>query len=124
MVLYYHSRMVSVASFLSSFGTKDQVPIITAAIAYDDSITAQAYILIIYQVLYVGTKLGHNLINPFQCQLNEVQINECAQILTSRPDDTTHSIYSTKEEVKQPLVWLNIIMSYYFQSRQPTPTGV
>lgn len=117
LVLYYHNRTVSVAPFLHSFGTEDQVPIVTAAIAYDDPITAQTYILIVHQALYFGDKLVHNLINPFQCCLNEVKIDECARILTDRPDDTAHSVYFTKEAVKIPLR-LNGIVSY-FHSRRP-----
>jgi hypothetical protein len=58
------------------------VPIVTAAIAYDDPINAQTYLLIVHQALYFGDKLPHNLINPFQCRLNEVRINERARVLT------------------------------------------
>jgi hypothetical protein len=118
LVLYYHNRTVSVAPFLDSFGTEDQVPIVTAAIAYDDPINAQTYVLIVHQALYFGDKLPHNLINPFQCRLNEVRINECARVLTNRPDDSSHSIEFTKEQVKIPLR-LNGIVSY-FASRRPT----
>lgn len=67
LVLYYHNQTVYVAPFLDSFGTEDQVPIVTAAIAYDDPINAQTYIIIVQQALYVGDKLPHNLINAFQC---------------------------------------------------------
>jgi hypothetical protein len=112
LVLYYHNRTVSVAPFIDSFGTEDQVPIVTAAIAYDDPINAQTYVLIVHQALYFGDKLPHNLINPFQCRLNEVRINECARVLTCRPDDSAHSIEFTKEQVKIPLC-LNGIVSYF-----------
>jgi hypothetical protein len=118
LVLYYHNRTVSVAPFLDSFGTEDKVPIVTAAIAYDDPINAQTYILIVHQALYFGDKLPHNFINPFQCRLNEVQINECARVLTLKPDDSAHSIVFTKAGVTIPLQ-LNGIVSY-FHSQRPT----
>lgn len=89
LVLFYHNRTVSVALFLDSFGTADKIPIITAAIAYYDPITAQTYVIILHQALYFGDKLDHNLINPFQCRLNEVSINKCARSLMHRPDDGT-----------------------------------
>jgi hypothetical protein len=112
LVLYYHNRTVSVSPFLDSYGTEDQVPIITAAIAYDGPINAQTYVLIVHQALYFGDKLIHNLINPFQYQLNKVQINECARVLTSRPDDSAHLIEFRAERVKIALR-LNGIVSYF-----------
>ena len=42
------------------------VPIVSAATAYDDPITGQTYILILNECLYYGTKLDHSLINPNQ----------------------------------------------------------
>jgi hypothetical protein len=118
LVLYYHNRTVSVSPFLRELGTEDHVPIVTAAIAYDDPIQAQTYILILHQALYFGDKLPNNLINPFQCQLNEVRIDECARVLTHQPSDTAHSIVFEKEQVKISLR-LNGIVSF-FSSRHPS----
>jgi hypothetical protein len=118
LVLDYHNRTVSVSPSINSLGTENKVPIVTAAIAYDDPILGQTFILIIHQALYFGDKLVHNLINPFQCRLNEVKINECPRVLTNMPDDTAHSILFEKEQVKIPLR-LNGIVSY-FHSRRPT----
>jgi hypothetical protein len=69
LVLYYHNRTVSVSPFLESLGKANDIPIVTAAIAYDDPIRAQTYIIIVHQALYFGDRLQHNLINPFQCRL-------------------------------------------------------
>jgi hypothetical protein len=118
LVLYYHNRIVTVAPFLDLFGTADQVPIVTAAIAYDDPIRMQTFILIVHQALYFGDKLTHNLINPFQCRLNEIRINECARVLTHLPNDDAHSIIFEAEQLKIPLR-LNGIVSY-FPSRRLT----
>jgi hypothetical protein len=109
---------VSVAPFLDSFGKEDAVPIVTAAIAYDDHINAQTYMIIVHQALYFGDRLVNNLINPFQCRLNEVHIDECARVLTHRPTDIAHSIFFREEQVKIPLR-LNGIVSY-FHSRRPS----
>jgi hypothetical protein len=118
LVINYHNQIVSVAPFLDPLGTEHEVPIITAAIAYDGLILAQAFILIVHQALYFGDKLSHNLVNPFQCRLNKVQINECPQVLTNRPDDMAHSIIFHKEQVKIPLRLHGIVS--YFPSGQPT----
>jgi hypothetical protein len=118
LALYYHNRTVSVSPFLDTFGTVDSIPIVTAAIAYDEPIHAQTFILIIHQALYFGDKLVHNLINPFQCRLNEVTINECPPVLTHMPKDEAHSIIFHKEQVKIPLRHNGIVS--YFESRRPT----
>jgi hypothetical protein len=64
-VLYLHNRTVNVSPSLDSLGTANSVPIVTAAIVYDDKITAKTYILIVHQALYFWDKLEHNLLNPF-----------------------------------------------------------
>ena len=45
-------QTISVSGFLSSLGTVKHVPIVTAAIAYDDPITYQTFILFFHQSLY------------------------------------------------------------------------
>jgi hypothetical protein len=118
LVVSYHDRTVSVAPFLESLGITEQVPIVTAAIASNDPILLQTFIIIVHQALYFGDKLFHNLINPFQCWLNKVTVDECARVLTTLPDNSLHCITFDKEQVKIPLR-LNGIVSY-FASRRPT----
>ncbi len=104
---------------MDSFGTANDIPIVTAAIAYDDLILAQTFMLIVHQALYFGDKLSLNSVNHFQCRLNKVQIiNECPQVLTNRHDDMAHSIIFHKEQVKIPLQLHGIVS--YFPSGQPT----
>jgi len=118
-VLYSHKRTMNVSPFLDSLGTANSVPIVSAAIAYDDEITAKTYILIIHQALYFGDMLEHNLLSPFQCQLQGVGINECPRILEGDAvSDHSHSILFPNDELKIPLC-LNGIVSY-FSSRRPT----
>jgi hypothetical protein len=117
-VLYLHNRTVNVSPFLDSFGTADSVPIVAAAIAYDDGITAKTCILIVHRALYFGDKLEHNILNPFQCRLHGVTIKECPRILDPTASDDSHSILFPNKELKIPLL-LNAIVSY-FQSRRPT----
>jgi hypothetical protein len=81
-VLYSHNRNANVSPFLDSLGAADSVTIVTAAIAYNDEITAKTYILFVHQALYFGDKPEHNLLNPFQCRLNGVNIKEFPRILS------------------------------------------
>jgi hypothetical protein len=109
-VLYYHNRTVDVSPFLDSFGTADSIPIVTAAIAYDDEVTAKTYIFILHQALYFGDRLEHNLVNPFQCCLNGVHVNDCPRILDPTVNDDSHTISFPNESLKIPLS-LNGIVS-------------
>jgi hypothetical protein len=110
--------MVNVSPFLDSLGTATSVPIVTAAIAYDDKITAKTYSLIVHQALYFGDSLEHNLLNPFQCHLQGVKINECPHILGPTVTDDSHSMTFPHSDLKIPLS-LNGIVSH-FNSRRPT----
>jgi hypothetical protein len=76
------------------------------------------YILIVYQALYFGDKLEHNLVNPFLCRLNGININECPHILDPAINDKSRTISFPNESLKIPLS-LNSIVSY-FASHKPT----
>jgi hypothetical protein len=117
-VLYLHNRTVNVSPFLDSLETANSVPIVTATIAYDDEIAAKTYIIIVQQALYFGEKLEHNLLNPFQCRLNGIDIKECPRMLDPTTPDGSQSILFPNKELKIPLM-LNGIVSY-FPSRRPT----
>jgi hypothetical protein len=118
LIIYYHNCTVSVAPFMDFFGTANDIPIVTAAIAYDDPILAQTFVLNLHQALYFGDQLFHNLISPFQLRLSEVTINERVRILTHQPTHDNHCILFDQAQVKIPLR-LNGIVSY-FSSRRPT----
>jgi hypothetical protein len=66
IVLALTRRTADVYRYDSSYKPLLNVPIASAATAYDDPHTGQTYILIINECLYYGTKLGHSLINPNQ----------------------------------------------------------
>jgi hypothetical protein len=116
-LLYSHNQKVNMSPFLNSLGTANSVPIVTAAIAYDDETMAKTYILIVHQVLYFGDKLEHNLLNPFQCRLNGVNIKECPHLNPAVADDA-HSMLFANKEVKIPLLLKGIVS--YFTSRRRT----
>jgi hypothetical protein len=78
----------------------------------------KTYILIVHQALYFRDKLKHNLLNPFQCGLNGVNIKECPHILDPAVADDSYSIMFPNNELKTCLL-LNRMVSY-FPSCRPT----
>jgi hypothetical protein len=72
-------------------GTVEEVPIVNAAIAYDDPRTGETYILMINQALYFQD-MDYILLCPMQLRLNDVIVNERPKFLTERPTDQDHAI--------------------------------
>ena len=66
VVLSLTRRTADVYPYNSSYEPLLNVPIASAATAYDDPQSGRTYILVIHECLYYGTKLGHSLINPNQ----------------------------------------------------------
>ncbi len=59
-------RTADVYAYDTSIKPIDNVPIESAATAYDDPVTGTTYILVFHESLYYGGKLDHSLINPNQ----------------------------------------------------------
>jgi hypothetical protein len=70
-----------------------KIPIVTAAVAYDDPITYKTFVLFFPQSLYIDN-MEHNLLCCEQLQHNQVQINE-TPLIHIQPEDrhiSDHSI--------------------------------
>jgi hypothetical protein len=104
------SQTVDVSAFLSTLGQACSVPIVSAALAYDQTYTYETFILIIHQALHFPTK-EHNLLNPNQLRLNDVQVHDCPQFLLENSTDLSHLIYFPKEDIKLHLQ-LDGVISY------------
>ena len=65
-VLEYTGQIAKVSGFANSLRSIEDVPIVKAALAYDDSETGETTILIFNQALYFGEQLDDILINPNQ----------------------------------------------------------
>ena len=115
MIVNETHRMVNVTPFLQSLGTVSQVPIVSAAVAYDDPRSGEVFILIFHQVLYFKN-MNHCLICPMQLRLNDVVINEQPKFLVDRPNEKDHAIIA--ENLLIPLE-LNGVTSF-FPARKPT----
>jgi hypothetical protein len=65
-IIEYTGQTVKVSGFASSMNSIKNVPIVKAALAYDDPLTGETLILILNQTLYFGDDLPHVLLNPNQ----------------------------------------------------------
>ena len=75
MIVNEMIQTVKVSPFLKSLGTVHKVPIVTAAVAYDDPKSGEVFILIIHQALHFK-EMNHCLLCPMQLRLNDVVLNE------------------------------------------------
>ena len=114
-------QTISVSGFIDTLGKVNQVPIVTAAIAYDDPITYQTYILFFHQALYLE-KMDKHLLCPAQMRANQVTVNEVPLLYLPVED---RSLYSHSILTNPPHPELHIPMllqgtTSYFPVRKPT----
>lgn len=74
-VVHDTGQTISVTGFIDSLGSVKKVPIVTAAVAYDDPESFTTYILFFHQSLYFE-KLDRHLLCPAQMRSNQVTIND------------------------------------------------
>ena len=108
---------MEVQPFLNSLGTAKKTPIVSASIVYDCPFTLQSYHLHIHQALHFE-ELEHNLLNPNQCRLNDVVINECPKFLSNKPTDESHSMFFPQDGIRIPLSTHGI--HSYIPTRKPS----
>ena len=92
MILSYSGKTANVTGFTSDLGRCESVPIVKAAVAYDDEYSGETSILIIHNALYFKS-MKHNLVPPFTIRLSGAEINEEAKCLAKCPTVEHHSIY-------------------------------
>jgi hypothetical protein len=115
MIINKTDRKVSVTPLIKSLGSIQKVPIITAAIAYDDPKSGKVYILVIHQALYFP-EMNRCLLCPMQMRLNDVVLNERPKFLTKHPTDLDHAI--VLEGLTISLDIFNV--ASFFHGRTPT----
>jgi hypothetical protein len=115
MIINQTDRQVGVTPFIKSLGSVQKVPIITAAIAYDDPRSGKVYILVIHQALNFP-EMKQCLLCPMQMRLNDVVLNERTKFLTTHPTDSDHAIIL--EDLTISLDIFNV--ASFFHGRTPT----
>ena len=123
VILQDTGRTVTVEGFDDTIGSLNDVPIVTAAVAYDCPATYKTYILIFHEALYVS-ELEPNLLNPFQLRHQGIVVNDVP--LFQLPEDQrsmeSHSVISREEGLHIPLT-LEGTMSG-FTVRKPTTAEI
>jgi hypothetical protein len=114
-IIEYTGQTVEVSGFASSMNSIKNVPIVRAALAYDDPSTGETLILILNQMLYFGDDLPHVLLNPNQLRSNGIVVDDIPRHLS---DKSSHSIKIEEERIEIPLLLKGIIL--YFNVRTPT----
>jgi len=118
VVLEATHQTVNVSAFSDVHQTMDNIPIVTAAMAYDDPTTGITYILIMGQALYMGDKMKNTLLCPNQLRSNGIIVDECPKHLAPVENPSSHSIYSVQDELRIPLILKGVTSG--FHSRTPT----
>jgi hypothetical protein len=105
-----------VTGFASSLGLIDNVPIVTAALAYDCMVTYQTYILIFSQSLYMKELTTH-LLCPNQMRSNGIIVNDCPLQYLPNHLRTKESHCIIADDLRIPLFMRGVIS--YFNVRCP-----
>jgi hypothetical protein len=116
MIVNDTDRFINVTPFVKSLATTKRVPIVSAAIVYDDPRSGKVYVLIIHQALYFPD-MPRSLLCPVQLRLNDVVINERPKFLTKHPTDKDHAMI-IEDELVIPFEIHKV--ASYFHARKPT----
>ncbi len=81
---------VDVSGFAAALGSIE-LPVVTAAVAYDYPITGKVYILVFYQAIHCHSMEKH-LLCPMQRRINGVVINDTPKFCVHNPDNLAHAI--------------------------------
>ena len=111
---------ISVSGFVGSLGTLKNIPIVTAAVAYDDPDDFKTYVLFFHQALYVKS-MNRHLLCPSQIRHNQVIVNDTPlqYIPQEERKPEHHSIVTPlPKALKIPLQMAGT--TSYFKTRKPT----
>ena len=84
---------------ISSMDASATVPVVNAAVAFEDICTNNTIILLIYKARYVED-MENNLVPPFMMCLAQIQLNEEPKFLATNPTLEHHSMYCPERKCK------------------------
>ena len=97
-VIATSGRYAMATPFCSNLPTMDMVGIGDFAIAYNDPISLQTYLLVMRNVLLIPT-MDHNLVTPFLLRMAGLQVDETPMHQLALPTVNNHSIYDSETEM-------------------------
>ena len=92
-------RTAMVSGFTTELGNPLRVPIVTAAIAYEDEYSGKVYTLVIHNALYLKN-MEVNLIPPMMMRIAGLEVDECPKFLAKRPTENNHSIFFPTSDLR------------------------
>jgi hypothetical protein len=118
IILEYTEQVVNVSAFSEHLDTMENIPIVTAATAYDDPQTGDTTILVIGQAIFMGDKVKNTLLCPNQMRAFGLTVDDTLMHLAPKSKLSTHSIVSDDENF-MILLSLKGVFSY-FPTRTPS----
>lgn len=112
---------VAVSGFIDTIGKVSEVPVVTAAVAYDDPTTYMTYVLFFHQSLYFEDMKRH-LLCPAQMRSNQITVNDIPLLYLAAEDRTPDS-HSIVTEPPHPDLRIPLQLqgtTSYFDVRKPT----
>ena len=100
-ILESSHRTAMVSGFTTELGKPLRVPIVNAAIAYEDEYTGKVYTLVIHNALYMKN-MEINLILPIMMRIAGLEVDKCPKFLAKHPTESNHSIYFPETELQIP----------------------
>jgi len=73
--LYFTGKVCDVSPFLDSMPTQENVEVCTGATAYDDE-NGETIILVVNEALWMGGRMRHSLLNPYQVRAAGIILND------------------------------------------------
>ena len=122
IILEYTDQLVNVSAFTDIHETFNDVPIVTAATAYDDPADGTTYILILNQAIYMGDKISNTLLCPNQMRFYGIIMDDVPLHLAPASQPSTHSIYCQEDNLRLPLELKGVISG--LSTRTPTEEEV
>jgi hypothetical protein len=105
-----------VSPFTEALGKMEHVPIVSAAIAYDDPETGEVIYLVMHQAIYIK-EVDNLLLCPMQMRVDDVRVEEIPKSLTENQTDLMHAISFPSDDFIIPLFLKGV--TSYFTCRKP-----
>ena len=97
VVLLYMGKECEVSPYSSEYEAVRNVPVVTGATVWMNTMDGMAYLLIFHESLWMGDKLDHTLVNPNQLRACGVSVQENpfdTKPLSITTDDASVELYS------------------------------
>ena len=100
-ILAHSGKTVDVSAYNPDYESM-KIPVVDAALQYDNLFDGKTYILVIRNALYVPSMDNH-LIPPFIMREAGIMVNDTPKIQLVDPDVTSHSINFAESDLRIPL---------------------